>query len=82
MPTEDKLFLSFNIYFLVFYNIHDHEFLELNYGYQCCVDCGEVGTLLSLSPSYIITFNPAFNFMHLNSQTINLVFVIKLNFVI
>jgi hypothetical protein len=48
VPTEDKLFLSFNMYFIVFYNIHDHEFLELNYGYHCCVDCGEVGTLLSL----------------------------------
>jgi hypothetical protein len=30
VPTEDKLFLSFNMYFLVFYNIHNHEFLELN----------------------------------------------------
>jgi hypothetical protein len=30
MPTEEKLFLSFNIYFFVFFNIHDHEFLELN----------------------------------------------------
>jgi hypothetical protein len=30
MPTEDKLFLSFNMYFLVFYNIHNHERLELN----------------------------------------------------
>jgi hypothetical protein len=30
MPTEDKLFLSFNMYFLVFYNIHNHKFLELN----------------------------------------------------
>jgi hypothetical protein len=48
VPTEDKLFLSFNMYFLVFYNIHDHEFLELNYSYHCCADCGEVGTLLSL----------------------------------
>jgi hypothetical protein len=51
VPTEDKLFLSFNMYFLVFYNIHDHEFLELNYSYHCCADCGEVGTLLSLSLS-------------------------------
>jgi hypothetical protein len=49
VPTKDKLFLSFNMYFLVFYNIHDHEFLESNYGYHCCADCGEVGTLLSLS---------------------------------
>jgi hypothetical protein len=30
VPTEDKLFLSFNMYFLVFYNIHNHELLELN----------------------------------------------------
>jgi hypothetical protein len=30
VPTEDKLFLSFNMYFLVFYNIHNQEFLELN----------------------------------------------------
>jgi hypothetical protein len=30
MPTEDKLFLSFNMYFIVFYNIHNHELLELN----------------------------------------------------
>jgi hypothetical protein len=46
--------------------MHDYEFLELNYGYHCCADCGEVGTLLSLSD--IITFNSAFNFMHVNSQ--------------
>jgi hypothetical protein len=68
MLTEDKLFLSFNMYFLVFYNIHDHEFLELNYDYHCCADCGEVSTLLSLSLSDIITFNSMFNFMHFNSQ--------------
>jgi hypothetical protein len=49
VPTKDKLFLFFNVYFLVFYNIHDHEFLELNYGCHYCADCGEVGTLLSLS---------------------------------
>jgi hypothetical protein len=30
VPTEEKLFLSFNMYFLVFYNIHNHELLELN----------------------------------------------------
>jgi hypothetical protein len=30
VPTEDKLFLSFNMYFLVFYNIQNHEFLKLN----------------------------------------------------
>jgi hypothetical protein len=30
VPIEDKLFLSFNMYFLVFYNIHNHELLELN----------------------------------------------------
>jgi hypothetical protein len=30
VPTEDKLSLSFNMYYLVFYNIHNHEFLELN----------------------------------------------------
>jgi hypothetical protein len=30
VPTEDKLFLSFNMYFLVFYNIHNYEFLGLN----------------------------------------------------
>jgi hypothetical protein len=65
--TEDKLFLSFNLYFLVFYNIHDCEFIESNYGYHCCVDCDEVGTLLS-PPSNIITFNSAFDFMHFNSQ--------------
>jgi hypothetical protein len=49
VPTEDKLFLSLNMKFLVFYNIHDYEFLESNYGYHCCADYGEVGTLLSLS---------------------------------
>jgi hypothetical protein len=68
VPTEDKLFLSFNMYFLVFYNIYDHEFLELNCSHHCCADCGEVGTLLSLSLSDIITFNSVFNFMHFNSQ--------------
>jgi hypothetical protein len=47
--TEDKLFLSLNMKFLVFYNIRDYEFLELNYGYHCCADCGVVGILLSLS---------------------------------
>jgi hypothetical protein len=26
VPTEDKLFLSFNMKFLVFYNIRDYEF--------------------------------------------------------
>jgi hypothetical protein len=52
--------------FLVFYNIRDYEFLESNYGYYCCADCGEVGTLLSLSD--IITFNTAFNFMQFNLQ--------------
>jgi hypothetical protein len=30
VPTKDKLFLSFNMYFLVFYDIHNHEFLELS----------------------------------------------------
>jgi hypothetical protein len=49
VPIEDKLFLSLNMKFLVFYNICDYEFLESNYGYHCCADCGEVSTLLSLS---------------------------------
>jgi hypothetical protein len=49
VPTEDKLFLSLNMKFLVFYNIRNYEFLESNYGYHCCADCGEVNTLLSLS---------------------------------
>jgi energy-converting hydrogenase Eha subunit B len=48
--------------------MHDHEFIELNYGYHCCADCGEIGTLLSLSLSDIITFNSVFNFMHFNPQ--------------
>jgi hypothetical protein len=69
VPTKDKLFISFNMYFLVFYNIHDHKFLELNYGYHCCVECGEIGTLLSLSD--IIPFNFAFTSCTPNSQTIN-----------
>jgi hypothetical protein len=30
VPTEDKLFLFFSMYFLVFYNIHNYEFLGLN----------------------------------------------------
>jgi hypothetical protein len=30
MPTEDKLFLSFNMYFLVLLYHTYHEFLELN----------------------------------------------------
>jgi hypothetical protein len=30
VPTEEKLFLSFNMYFLVFYNIHNHELLKLS----------------------------------------------------
>jgi hypothetical protein len=30
VPTKNKLFLSFNMYFLVIYNIHNHELLELN----------------------------------------------------
>jgi hypothetical protein len=30
VSTEDKLFVSFNMYFLVFYNKHNHELLELN----------------------------------------------------
>jgi hypothetical protein len=30
VTTEDKLFLSFNMHFLVFHNIHNYEFLELN----------------------------------------------------
>jgi hypothetical protein len=49
VPTKDKLFSFFNMELLVFYNIHDYEFLESNYGYHCCADCSEVGTLLSLS---------------------------------
>jgi hypothetical protein len=30
VPIEDKLFLSLNMHFLVFYNIHNYEFLGLN----------------------------------------------------
>jgi hypothetical protein len=81
VPTEDKLFLSFNMYFLVFYNVHDHEFLELNYGYHCCANCGEVGTLLSLSLILLLLILHLILCTSLH-KTINLVFLIRLNFVL
>jgi hypothetical protein len=81
VPTEDKLFLSFNMYFLVFYNIHDHEFLELNCGHHCCADNGEVSTLLSLSLILLLLILCLIlcNSIH---KTINLVFLIRLNFIL
>jgi hypothetical protein len=65
VPTEDKLFLSFNMYFLVFYNIHNQEFLELNI---VTIVVRIVVKLVpySLSLCDIIPFNLAFTFMNFN----------------
>jgi hypothetical protein len=81
VPTKDKLFLSFNMYFLVFYDIHNHEFLELS-TIIIVVQSVVKSVPYSLFLFDIITFNFAFNFMHFNSQTINLFFLIRLNFVL
>jgi hypothetical protein len=79
VPIEDKLFLSFNMYFLVFYNIHNHELLELNMVYHCCVDCGEIGTLL-LSFIYLLLILRLLICIS-NSQTINSLLLIRLKLV-
>jgi hypothetical protein len=81
VPTEDKFFLSFNMYFLVFYNIHDHDFLELNYSYHCCADCGEISTLLSLFLILLLLILCLILCTSIH-KTINLVFLIRLNFVL
>jgi hypothetical protein len=61
VPTEDKLFSSFNMYFLVFYNIHNHELLELN---MVTIVVRIVVNRYLTSLSHIFTFNLAFTFMH------------------